>query len=268
MYGNGNRMNQNELSVTTLFRSSASRTSLLTLRGWNDKISVIIKPAVGEDSQGVMQYSDRQGQTALTMDACETLSYRFNQEILPVYNKVIAGEMECPDRMSVCIETGKTPKRNMISIEMIKPEKADELPDMYFVLYSSIDDNNIASESNTFKHVFPKKISYVGYNPVNGISEKTVYENADFFMFMNLISNPNMMVPVDYHNGKFMKAKSETYGSKGGNFGNGFGSNNGYNNQQYSNSNSFASQMPGSFDTQPSQGVGFGMFGNDEMPFN
>jgi len=271
MWGNNanrlNNQNNSGVNVNTKLKNFNSDVSSLSTSFWNQNFSLTISPAIGPDGNGIMQYDqNRQGKTALTLEACEALVSQFKEVILPVYEGVTLRGETCPDSIGVTIETGKDPKRNIIGIEMTAPSDDSETPDLYFVLYGLVDENNISSPANTFKHKFAKRLIHIDYDPNTGISKKNVHTNADFNLFINMISKTELLLPFSEHVKKFMGERSKGYS---GNNGNGSFSNGGYsNNSSYGGGNNSMN-----FASSPSYGGGaYAMLGSEngssELPFN
>ena len=84
MWGNNsNRLNSgSSINVNTRMKNFTSDTSSMVVSLWNQNYSITISPAIGPDGNGVMQYDqNRQGKTALTLDACEALIEEFKTVI-------------------------------------------------------------------------------------------------------------------------------------------------------------------------------------------
>ena len=83
MWGNNaNRLNSqgNGINVNTRIKNFTSDVSSLNAAFWNQSFSITISPAIGADGNGIMQYDqNRQGKTALTLEACEALSDKFKE---------------------------------------------------------------------------------------------------------------------------------------------------------------------------------------------
>lgn len=274
MWGNNaNRLNtqngSNGLNVNTRIKNFSSDVSSLAASFWNQNFSITISPAIGPDGNGIMQYDqNRQGKTALTLDACEALVAQFNEVILPVYNSVVLNGETCPESLGVTVETGRDPKRNIVGIEMMAPTDGSEIPDMYFVYYGMVDANNIASPASTFKHKFAKRAIRIDYNPNTGVAKKETYANADFNLFMNMISKTELLLPYSEHVRKYSSERSKSFTPNNGNSSYS-GGNNSYNNYQSSGVSTNFASSPSGFG-----GAGFGMLGGalggdaEELPFN
>ena len=276
MWGNNsnrlNNQNNSTMNVNTRIKNYTSDMSSMTVSFWNQNFSITISPAIGVDGNGIMQYDqNRQGKTALTLEACEALVEEFVKVIKPVYEGVVLHGETCPESMNVTIETGRDPKRNIIGIEMTAPTDGSSVPDLYFVLYGLVDANNISSPANTFKHKFAKKAVHVGFNPNTGLSEKETYSNADANGFINMISHSELLLPYSEHVKKYASERSKAFtgGNNNSNSGSSYSGGNSYNSGNNSGSSmNFAS-------SSPAYGVaGFGMFGAladngaEELPFN
>ena len=260
---NGNRMSRNEVNVNTRVKSFTSDTSSLNLALWNNNFSITISPAIGADGNGIMQYDQaRNGKTALTLEAVYALLAEYEQKIKPIYEKVVAGEEVCPDIKNATIKTGRAPKENMIGFEMTPPTGDEVEPDLYFVLYGAVDENNTSNPASTFKHKFAKREVFEDYNPVTGVA-KVNRVNADFEAFLKIIGATEEMLPFQDHFRKYNSEKSKNASNQAtqapyqGNSA-GVGGMNFASSPSYGSSNAFS---------------GVGMFGgalNDEspLPFN
>lgn len=269
MWGNNSsRLNTgSNINVNTRMKNFTSDVSSMVVSLWNQNYSITISPAIGPDGNGVMQYDqNRQGKTALSLDACEALIEEFKTVILPIYKDVVLNGAECPESKSVTVETGREPKKNIIGIEMTAPVDGTKVPDMHFVYYGLVDANGISSQANTFKHKFSKRMVRVDYNPNTGLSGEEVATNADFNLFINMISKAELILPYSEHAKKFSSERSKTFTP-----GNGVGGN------TYTGSTAGASNGGAgmNFASSPSYGgAGFGMFGGalngdaEELPFN
>ena len=273
MWGNNaTRLNNqnNGLNVNTRIRNFSSDVSSLATAFWNQSFSLTISPAIGADGNGIMQYDqNRQGKTALTLEACEALVEKFKEIIQPVYEAVVLRGETCPESLSATIETGREPKRNIIGFEMTAPTDGTDTPDLYFVYYGMVDNNNIASPASTFKHKFAKRVIGVDYNPNTGISKKETYSNADFNLFLNMISKTELLLPFSEHSKKYNAERSKTFQSSNGNGNSYSGGNNNYSNGNSNGATNFASSPS----YGATSGYGMGMFGalagdSEELPFN
>ena len=262
---NGNRMNgRNDVNVNTRLKSFNSDVSSLALSLWNNNYSINISPAIGVDGNGITQYDqNRQGKTALTLEAAKSLIEKFNLIIKPVYDKVVSGDEDCPEIKSVTVKTGREPKINVIGIEMTPPSGDEKEPDFYFVFYGSVDTiNNTANAAMTFKHKFAKRSVFEDYNPQTGAA-KEIKVNADFATFMELIGAAKEMFPYAEHFKKYNSDRTKAY------------QNNNNNQTDYSGMSTSGNM---NFASSPSDGgaggfnnIGLfsgGLSGSDELPFS
>lgn len=275
MWGNnGNRLNNNNqsngLNVNTRIKTFTSDVSSLATSFWNQSFSITISPAIGADGNGVMQYDqNRQGKTALTMEACAALVEKFKEEIQPVYEAVVLRGETCPDSLSATIETGREPKRNIIGFEMTVPTDGSTVPDLYFVFYGTVDANNIASPANTFKHKFAKRVVRIDYNPVTGLYAKETHANADFNLFINMISKTELMLPFSEHIKKYNSERSKTFQSGNSNNSNVYsGGSNNFSGNTGAASMNFASSSPAYSGSTYGAGMFGALAGSEEIPFN
>lgn len=271
MWGNnGGQMNNNngsDINVNTSLRTSNSEQSSMVYSLWNQYVSIKISYAIGVDANGVTQYDKtRKGQTALSGDACQALFERFKNEIYPVYEGIVAGDgsAQCPmEGLSVTTETGKEGKRNIVGISMrpsVVPD--DPVPDMFFVIYSMVDSQNIAVDANIFEHRFPKRIIRLNYNPKTGLCDSEVKTNADFNIFLNILGRTELLLPFSEHVRKYTQERDRMFSSRN-------------NNQQggYSqNQPSYGAAANGAYGApsyqQPNNGGGFGMNIPNDLPFS
>lgn len=252
----GNNGGGNSISVSTRFRSFVSETSMLTVGGWNQNLSIRIVPSIGQDANGQYQYDrNRAFQTALTPVNARALWERYREVILP---KMEANDPDM-ETVSVSVVIGRDDKKSMLSLERVPTSEGH---DMYLSVYSLLDANNVANETNIFRHKFAKTICIEGYDYHNG-QGTPVEENADFFNFIEILETTfRAMIPAVYHTNKYEQAIAQSYGNRnnGGGQTGGFGNSGGF-----GNGGGFGQQMQ-----QPSSFAGFGTFnsGNDELPFN
>lgn len=248
-YGNGG--GGNNINVSTRFRSFVSETSMLTVGGWNQNLSIRIVPAIGQDANGQFQYDrNRALQTALTQTTARALYEGYKKVLLP---KIIANEPDM-ETVSVSVAVGKDDKRSIVSLERVPNQSGH---DLYLTVYTLLDNNNIANDANVFRHKFAKSMYVESYDYKTG-QGNVVEENVDFFNFIDILdATLREMIPAQYHTGKYEQAVAQSYGNRNNNGGNS-NQGGGFNN------NGFGSQMQ-----NPGQFGGFGSFnGNDELPFN
>lgn len=251
MFGqNPNAMN-NGPQCNTYLRPMTSENSMLTPSLWNQNLSVKIRPAVGRDGNGVVQYDkNRQGQTALSPENCRALADKFNEEIRPAYEAAVRSNLPCEVK-SVSVISGGASK-NVTTIRM-RPgnDPEDTTPVMELELALNVDANGVTAEGNVYRHEFSRKTVFLGYSASTGPKGKSSV-NADFDGFMALISaigsNAGAVHTVAKHQEKYDAMRDTEYSknnntSNGGGFGFGGASQN------------------------QSSGGGFGL-SNGELPFN
>lgn len=254
---NVSRTAGNGVSVNTTIRSSLSDTSSLRMGLWNNCLSFNISPVVGVDANGARSYDKtRVGRGTLTAENATALHEEITNKILPVLKSAKEGATITP--ISVSIETGRDPKRNILAVE-VEPN-GTAYPDIYFSVYGSVDANNIALEINSFRHLFPKQQITVNYDPKTGNGSAFETCNGDFMLFYDLIGDCNAYAPLGDHARKYASAIEKQYGGFGGNNQGGF--NNGGGNFS---SNQQRTSMPATGNmswNNPGGGV------LDEIPFN
>jgi len=231
MWGNQNmnQMNRNDVSVNTNLKTSNSDTSSLNIQAWNQNISLRISPATGVDANGVTQYEKtRRGNASLSMEGAAALLDAFKRIILPTYDQVIKGEIPCPDELSVCVETGRSPKKNLVFLKIKNPSDGSNVPDAYVEIHQAVTDENIADGGNIFTHKFPKRKVFINMNTMTGVGTPT-YANSDLNIFLNILGDTNLLLPFSEHVSKYTKERAKlgggnTQGNTG--FNPGFGGNN------------------------------------------
>lgn len=221
---NVSRTAGNGVSVNTTIRSSLSDTSSLRIGLWNNCISCNISPVVGVDASGARTYDKtRSGKGTLKAPDAMVLHEKVTEKILPLLQAAKEGNPIEP--FSVSVETGVDPKRNILAIEVEPNDSA--YPDIYFSIYGSVDQNNIALEMNTFRHLFPKQRVTVNYDPKTGNGSAFETANGDFMLFYDLLGKCNSYAPLGEHARKYVSAIEKQYGNFGNNQGGGY-SNGGY----------------------------------------
>lgn len=255
MFGqNPNAMN-NGPQCNTYLRPMTSENSMLTPSLWNQNLSIKIRPAIGRDGNGAVQYDkNRQGQTALSPENCRALAEKFNEEIRSVYEASVRDKLPC-DTKSVSVVSGGASK-NVTTIRMHPGNDPEDMtPIMELELALNVDANGVAAEGNVYRHEFSKKQVFLDYNPATGPKGRSSV-NADFEAFMAVIDtiggNASVGTTVAKHQEKYDAMRDAEYQrSNTSNGGSGFGSGGG---------------MFGGMGSNQS-GSGFGLPGG-ELPFN
>lgn len=272
MWNNSNQLNNgSDVNVNTSLRTSTSSSSSMNMSLWNNYVSIKISPAIGVDANGVTQYDKtRSGKTALSAENCEALASEFKDKILPFYNKAVLEGEGVLTPISVTVETGKDPKRNIVGIEMAATEPGNT-PEMYFVINGFVDANDVSTEANIYKHLFPQKKVKINHNPQTGVSDKEVSTNADFNIFLNIIAHVELQLPFSEHVKKYNEERNRMFNQRQST--NGYST--GYNGNSYGNNQSSPMNNPSSTNFASSGPVPFGagygsMLGglDAELPFN
>lgn len=219
-YGQGG----NNVNISTRFNTSVSDTSMLTIGGWNNSLSIRITPSIGVDGNGNRMYDkNRAFQTALTQDNAKALYLLFEKEIKPLM------DTNSPSNKLVGVPVGKDTKRTVVNIEMVP---VDAGYDMYLTCCTNLDQNNVATEQNIFRHKFKKTRAIKDYQPQTGQGELEEV-HADFMNFVDKLQNIGDILPIAHHGSKYADASSAAYRGGNNNQGNSYGNNN-YNNGGYS----------------------------------
>lgn len=249
MFNNNFGGGQNQINVSTRFKTSASDTSLLAIGAWNNNISLRVTPSVGVDANGQSMYDKNRGfQTALTQENARALYEKYKEEILPLIER-----REFTKR-NVAVPVGKDDKRTMVAIEM---EPVDDGYDMYLTFYTILTPQNTAMESNIFRHRFKKTQAVTNYDYLTGNCEQTCFVESDFQNFITILEGVGNILPVAAHGVRYENAVSALYSNNRNNSGQSQGT--GWNAQ--SSSGSYASQM------QASMNAPSGGYQNTELPF-
>lgn len=244
MFGqNGNNMNPNNTGRTNYLRNLTNTNTSLGLSLWNGNLSMRIRPAVGVDGNGVMQYDrNRATQTALTPENAAALLEKFDQKCKEQGDTLVAP-------ISVYVPTAMNGgKSNVIGIE-VKPSNDPACPDAVLHLIMGVSSEGIADAGNVTRHEFAKKTVYTNYNPTTGAREEG-YENVDFEYFLNVLrmlsGTDTLRETVKSHRMEVEKSRQSGSGNQAGPMGG-------------------AGFLPQSAPTQPG---GFGFGNADEIPFN
>lgn len=254
MWGqNPNAMN-NGPQHNTYMRPMTSENSMLSPTLWNQNLSIRIRPAIGRDGNGVVQYDkNRQGQTALSPENCYALMAKFNEVIRPAYESAIRDNLPCETK-SISVVSGGASK-NVTTLSMHPSnDPEDPTPVMEIVVSLNVDTNGVAAEGNVYRHEFSKKTVFLDYNPMTGPKGKSSV-NADFEGFMNIVNaiggRKNTETTVATHLGKYESMRSSNASSNNNGGGGDF------------NAGVFGGMNPAG-----NTGSGFGMPSGGELPFN
>lgn len=228
----------------TYLRNLTAEATMLSLSLWNQNLSIRIRPSIGRDGNGVMQYDkNRQGQTAISVENAFALVEKFEKEMRPAYEEAIQNGTPCVES-SISVETSGQGK-NIITI-LMRPatDPSDTTPVMELVVDLSVDSEGIVQTGNEYRHEFLRKTVYKNYSAAVGYRDKE-YVNADFMYFMSVLrclGDGNINSIVAGHIGSYMDMKSKSFGSQQG-----------------------PQAAPPQMNNYASSGVGFGMA--DGLPF-
>lgn len=251
MFGqNPNAMN-NGPQCNTYLRPMTSDQSMLSLSLWNQNVSIKIRPAIGRDGNGIVQYDkNRQGQTALSPENCLALLEKFNTIMLPLYEAAVKDKLPCETKSISGVSGGAA--KNVTTIRM-RPgnDPEDMTPTMELEVALNVDANGVAAEGNVYRHEFAKKLVFLDYSPTTGPKGKSSV-NADFETFMSVIKavggNGAMDETVSRHLEKYDGMRTADY-------------------QQNNGSSGSGSFSAGAFGGGPGSSGGFGL-PSGELPFN
>lgn len=183
-YSKANNTKQ-EVNVNTNFITSYSETAQLNVGGWNNQLSVKLKPCIGQDAAGIRQYAEDRSQvvsTSITPENAITLVEGFEKVVLPA----VRGERASG---AASIVMGNVDQRKILTVGY-------ENGNAYLSIAVSLDENGKAG--GEIRHTFNKKSYLVDYNPSIGSAVEKVVE-ADLFNFMDKVRAVRDLAPVTAH---------------------------------------------------------------------
>lgn len=204
-YAKGNNTKQ-EINLNTNFYTSYSETAQVTAGGWNNQLSVKIKPCVGQDANGIRQYAEDRSQvisTSITPENAICLVEGFEAEVLPA----IRGEK---DRGSASIVMGNADQRKILTVGY-------ENGNAYLSIAVALDENGKAGSE--IRHTFSKKSYLADYNPSVGSPIEHSVE-SDLINFMDKVRAVKELAPITAHSIKYNDMNRSAFtgtGSTGGN---------------------------------------------------
>lgn len=186
---NGSNMNRNEINVNTKLRNFVTDGFLIRTSLWNDKLSIRAYRELGTNANGYKEYDKNTSLiTALSSDNVGALHNIITDKILPEMNST----METLDE-GIDVSNGST----YIGIETV-PNTDDNVPDVYLVIATGIDESGAAPESNIHKFKFTKRRAKKGYNPLTGTYSVEVV-NGDFSNFVKLLEDASGLYDIPGH---------------------------------------------------------------------
>lgn len=187
-YAKANNTKQ-EVNLNTNFYTSYSETAQVTAGGWNNQLSVKIKPCVGQDANGIRQYAEDKSQivsTSITPENALALIEGFEAEVLPA----IKGEKSSG---AASIVMGSAEQRKILTVGYSNGNA-------YLSVAVALDENGKAG--GEIKHTFSKKTYLVDYNPsVGNPIEKSV--ESDLFNFIEKVRSVKDLAPITAHSIKY-----------------------------------------------------------------
>lgn len=197
-YAKSNNTKQ-EVNVNTNFYTSFSETAQVTAGGWNNQLSVKIKPCIGQDANGIRQYAEDRSQvinTSITPENAICLVEGFDKNVVPA----IKGEKSSG---AVSIVMGTAEQRKILTIGY------DE-GNAYLSIAVSLDENGKAG--GELRHIFNKKSYLVDYNPSVGNPVEQSVE-ADLFNFMDKVKAVKELAPIVAHSIKYNEMNKSAFAS-------------------------------------------------------
>ena len=174
-----------EINLNTNFYTSYSETAQVMAGGWNNQLSVKIKPCVGQDANGIRQYAEDKSQvisTSITPENAICLVEGFEKEVLPA----VIGEKA---RGSVSIVMGNADQRKILTVGYDNGAA-------YLSIAVSLDEAGRAG--GEIRHTFNKKGYLSDYDPSVGNPTEHMVE-SDLFNFMDKVRAVKELAPVTAH---------------------------------------------------------------------
>lgn len=183
-YGKANNTKQ-EINLNTNFYTSYSETAQVTAGGWNNQLSIKMKPCVGQDANGIRQYAEDRSQiisTSITPENALCLVEGFDNIVVPA----IRGEKS---HGAVSIVMGSAEQRKILTVGY-------DNGNAYLSIAVALDENGKAG--GEIRHIFNKKSYLVDYNPAVGNPVEQSVE-ADLFNFMDKVRAVKDLAPITAH---------------------------------------------------------------------
>lgn len=222
-YAKGNNTKQ-EINLNTNFYTSYSETAQVTAGGWNNQLSIKIKPCVGQDANGIRQYAEDRSQvisTSITPENAICLIEGFDTIVLPA----IRGEK---DHGSASIVMGSAEQRKILTVGY-------ENGNAYLSIAVALDESGKAG--GEIRHIFNKKSYLVDYNPSVGSPVEHSVE-TDLFNFIDKVRAVKDLAPITAHAIKYNEMNRSAFAGNGNS-----GSGNSYQNTSSSVSTSYQAPM-------------------------
>jgi hypothetical protein len=200
-YAKSNNTKQ-EVNLNTNFYTSYSETAQVTAGGWNNQLSLKVKPCVGQDANGIRQYAEDKSQivsTSITPENAITLIEGFEAEVMPAIN----GEKASG---AASIVMGNAEQRKILTIGYANGEA-------YLSVAVALDENGKAG--GEIKHIFNKKTYLIDYNPATGRPDEKIVE-ADLINFMDKVRSVKDLAPVTAHAIKYNEMSRAAFTGNGG----------------------------------------------------
>ena len=188
-----------EVNLNTNFYTSYSETAQVTAGGWNNQLSIKMKPCVGQDGNGIRQYAEDRSQiisTSITPENALCLIEGFDTFVVPA----IKGEK---DHGSVSIVMGSADQRKILTVGYANGNA-------YLSIAVALDENGKAG--GELRHTFNKKSYLVDYNPAVGNPIERSVE-ADLFNFMDKVRAVKDLTPVTAHAIKYNEMNRTAFSS-------------------------------------------------------
>lgn len=185
MFFNKANNTKQEINLNTNFYTSYSETAQVMAGGWNNQLSIKMKPCVGQDANGIRQYAEDRSQivsTSITPENAICLLEGFDTVVLPA----IKGEK---DSGAASIVMGSAEQRKVLTIGY-------ENGSAYMSIAVALDENGKAG--GEIRHIFNKKSYLVDYNPSVGNPVENSVE-ADLFNFIDKVRAVKDLAPITAH---------------------------------------------------------------------
>lgn len=209
-FAKGNNTKQ-EINLNTNFYTSYSETAQVTAGGWNNQLSIKIKPCVGQDANGIRQYAEDRSQiisTSITPENAICLTEGFDTVVLPA----IRGERPSG---SASIVMGTAEQRKVLTIGY-------EDGNAYLSIAVALDENGKAG--GEIRHIFNKKNYLVDYSPSVGSHEEKSVE-VDLFNFIDKVRAVKDLAPITAHSIKYNEMTRSAFTGNSNTAGNNYSNN-------------------------------------------
>lgn len=189
--GNNNTINQN----TDLFKGF-SDDSQITLSGWNNKLSLKLRPFAGKNSSGINTYERDAAKivnTAITIDNCAVLVEAIEKELEP------AMEQGQPAAVTLLInEASNNGSKKLLTLDY-------DGSTLRLIIAFNVGEDNKTIPQYQRTYTFKNRNYLKGYDAETGDSTPVSYY-AEGKVFIDIIKDYIKLIPISHHAAKYSKA--------------------------------------------------------------